>query len=383
MFSYRHAFHAGSHSDVFKHLVAQHLLQYLVSKEAPLLVVDTHAGAGFYALQGEHARKSGESATGIAKLWDDLHLPPALARYIGTVRALNLRHHAGDALRFYPGSPLLLLDGMREQDKLRLFELHPTDYRILAANVKQLSEEPQHRRQIQVQQADGFGGLKGFLPPPSRRALVLMDPSYEDKHDYKRVTDTLNDALIRLASGTYAIWYPVLPRPEARGLPARLARLAQTADREWLNVVFAVAKPRRGANGGTVLTESGMFIINPPHTLAGMLKDTMPALVKKLAQDEGAGWRVESSQTTPIAATRKVIKPSWTGTPGPRPEPVVATRKPDAPRKTSAKPVPGKAATGPSYDKIELAADVSADPRFAARVPAKAVRPGTTKKPTR
>jgi 23S rRNA (adenine2030-N6)-methyltransferase len=139
--------------------------------------------------------------------------------------ALVQRFNQGAHIRVYPGSPFILQQLLREHDKLKLFELHPTDLRALAGNVAQLNAG----RQVAVLQEDGFEGLRRFLPPPSRRALVLCDPSYELKSDYARVPEMLQDALKRFATGTYAVWYPIIPRPEAHDLPRRLKSAATKA----------------------------------------------------------------------------------------------------------------------------------------------------------
>lgn len=288
MFSYRHAFHAGNHADVLKHLITLATLDYLTSKGAPLMVVDTHAGAGFYALGSAYALRSGEARSGINKLWDAMHLPPTVATYVEAIRDFNLKH-GSETLKFYPGSPLLLFDALRPEDKLRLFELHPADHDILAQNIQQLKAG----RQIIVQHANGFEGLKAYLPPPQRRALVLIDPPYEDKTDYKQVYNTLADALTRLATGTYVVWYPIIERPESRNLPERLKKLAPPKGErpDWLHVTLVVGRnlPEAPMN----LQASGMFILNPPYTLEPMLRSALPALTKLLG-GTGASYLIES-----------------------------------------------------------------------------------------
>jgi 23S rRNA (adenine2030-N6)-methyltransferase len=170
----------------------------------------------------------------------------------------------------------------RPQDRLRLFEKHSTEIRILQQNL-----EGEARRAI-VYAGDGFEGLKAMLPPPSRRGLVLIDPSYEDKADYKRTKQTLVDALVRFATGTYAIWYPLVQRRESRQLPNSL-KLAGAS--EWLHVNLTVKAP---AADGFGLHGSGMFIVNPPWTLMETLRQTMPWLVDVLAQDHEATFVLES-----------------------------------------------------------------------------------------
>ncbi|OVZ59143.1 23S rRNA (adenine(2030)-N(6))-methyltransferase RlmJ [Pigmentiphaga sp. NML080357] len=284
MFSYRHAFHAGNHADVLKHLVLVQLLRYFAQKDTPYWYIDTHAGAGAYALDGDWADKTAESGTGIARLWTRADLPAAVAEYVEEVEAFN----GDEFLRSYPGSPFLAAQAMRERDRLRLFELHPTEIDVLRRNVGQLGRDV--GRHTMVYAADGFEGVKALLPPPTRRGIVLIDPSYEDKRDYARVVQCLEEGLKRFATGCYAIWYPLVQRREAQQLPARLARVPARA---WLDVTLTVRKP---TGDGLGLHGSGMFVVNPPWLLEPALKEVMPWLTDVLAQDAGARFSLESRQ---------------------------------------------------------------------------------------
>lgn len=295
MLSYRHAFHAGNHADVIKHVVTMQLLQYLGQKDTPYTYIDTHSGAGVYALDSAYAAKNAEFETGISRLWERKDMPAPLAAYVKLVKDLN----PSGKMRYYPGSPYVADKTMRQEDRLRLFELHPSDSKILADNFRKLEAHAAEQgvrqtvrgKRVMIQRADGFAGLRALLPPPSRRALVLMDPPYEDKGDYRRVKDTLADALVRFATGTYAVWYPVLNRMESRQLPDQLKRLPANG---WLNVTLSVCAPSPDGFG---LHSSGMFVINPPWTLEPMLKELMPYLVSVLGTDAGAGFTLESGET--------------------------------------------------------------------------------------
>ena len=287
MLSYRHAFHAGNHADVLKHVVTIQLLRYLNQKDTPYMYIDTHAGAGVYALDGGYAAKNAEFETGISGLWDRKDLPEPLADYVQLIKALN----PSGKMRYYPGSPYCADKVMREQDRLRLFELHPSDSKILDENFRKLEahaaaqgQRPTMRgKRVMVQRGDGFLGLRALLPPPSRRGLVLIDPPYEDKTDYRHVKTTLDDALKRFATGIYAVWYPVLQRMESRQLPDKLKRVAANS---WLNVTLSISAPSPDGFG---LHSSGMFVLNPPWTLEPMLRSLMPYLVSVLGRDAGAG----------------------------------------------------------------------------------------------
>lgn len=280
MLSYRHAFHAGNHADVLKHFVLAELTAYLGQKDTPFYYVDTHAGAGLYSLDIGYATKLAEYVDGIGRLWERDDLPAPLAEYVKLVRAIN----PDGKLKAYPGSPWIAHQTLREQDRLRLFELHPADAELLHGNFRQFP------RRVMLNCADGFAGIKALLPPPPRRALVLIDPSYEDKADYRNVIAALEDSLARFATGVYVVWCPQLSRPESRQLPHKLVRLGA---KSWLQVSLTVREPD---NDGYGMHGSGLFIVNPPWMLRNTLKEVMPYLVTVLGQGAGAGFTLESDE---------------------------------------------------------------------------------------
>ena len=280
MLSYRHAFHAGNHADVLKHLLLLQLIRHFEQKDKAFWIIDTHAGASLYSLDAGYATKLSEARDGIARLWDRTDLPAALTDYLEQVRALN----PDGALKAYPGSPWLAYKTMREQDKLRLFELHSSDSRLLLENFRDAG------RQVMITPDDGFVGLKALLPPPTRRGMVLIDPSYETRDDYARVVQGLKDGLERFATGTYAVWYPQLGKIESHQLPEKLKRLPA---KSWLHVALTVRAP---SPEGIGMHGSGMFVINPPWTLAPMLEKLMPWLTEALAQDGGARYTLEHEE---------------------------------------------------------------------------------------
>ncbi|MDO4681548.1 MAG: 23S rRNA (adenine(2030)-N(6))-methyltransferase RlmJ [Lautropia sp.] len=193
----------------------------------------------------------------------------------------------------YPGSPALALQFMRPQDRMRCFEAHPNEIRVLQRNLSWAG------RRLQIFGEDGFEGLKALLPPVSRRGMVLIDPSYEDKRDYGRARRTLLDALERFATGTMVLWYPLVRRREAALLMEQLPRLPAG---DWLDVRLQVCRPPEDGHG---LYGSGMFVINPPYTLAAALKEAMPVLQRLLGQDESAGWVLATSADAPRGAPVK------------------------------------------------------------------------------
>ena len=327
MFSYRHAFHAGNHADVLKHMTLIATATYLTQKDAGLTIIDTHAGAGLYRLDGDFSQKSAEASEGVHKLFSSLVFNEKIAKndinnaqvapkliatllqnYLDCVAGFNTVQSKTTALSVYPGSPFVLFQHLRHaaRDKLKLFELHPTDFKSLAGNIAQLEAG----RTVSVAQADGFESLKALLPPPNKRALVLIDPSYEMKSDYAQVSACIQDAMKRFPTGTYAVWYPIIPRAESHDLPRRLKALAQLAKKPWLHATLnigqddedagAAPKVSIGPDGKPYsakrpgLRESGMFLINPPHTLKASLNEALPQVLEVLGRGRGKGFVVES-----------------------------------------------------------------------------------------
>lgn len=274
MLAYRHAFHAGNHADVLKHCVLQQILMYMNQKDKPYWVIDTHAGAGMYSLASDYANTKSEYLDGVARLWDCDDLPSVLREYMNLIQLCN---NKGD-WSLYPGSPEVIRRTIRADDRMRLFELHPTDFEILQENFER-------DRQAKLFKSDGFASLKALLPPPTRRAVIFMDPPYEIKTDYPKVVDALEEGLARFAEGVYVIWYPILTRGDHIRMLESLRKLSE----KKLNIAMTVQQPDEKGFG---MLGSGLFIINPPWTLKDTMQDIMPYLVEKLAQYPGASYEV-------------------------------------------------------------------------------------------
>lgn len=282
MLSYRHAFHAGNHADVLKHYVLSLVLDYFNQKSAPYWYIDTHAGAGFYALKDAYAQKNGEFVTGIARLIEEKSLSPTLSHFVHHIQSFNEKN----LLDFYPGSPKIAEHFLRADDKMRLFELHPKDYQLLLENFADANS-----RQTKVSMQNGFDGIKACLPPSSRRAVVLIDPPYEIKDDYALVVDCINDSLKRFATGTYMVWYPLLQRPEPQQM---LQHLQKLNPKNWLNISLTVQSPSESGYG---MHGSGVFIINPPYVLPSLLNESVPVMTKLLSLDNTANYQLTSHIT--------------------------------------------------------------------------------------
>jgi 23S rRNA (adenine2030-N6)-methyltransferase len=275
MFAYRHAFHAGNHADVLKHLVLVQLLQHLGHKEKGFRVIDTHAGAGAYSLRTEAANKKLEWLDGIGRLWERTDLPPGVAAYLDQVEAFN----GPGVLKNVPGSPCLIRQMLRPQDELHAFEVHPTDLRALEKLMADV-------RGVKVHLQDGFAGLNALLPPPTRRGLILIDPPYELKTDYGRVLSTVRDALVKFPDAVIAVWIPQVQLLDAQQLPQRLRNAVKgVAKKGWLDASLSVVAPQAGGFG---LLGSHMFVANPPHTLHTLLATELSWLAEVLGQYPGA-----------------------------------------------------------------------------------------------
>ncbi|MBD2782390.1 23S rRNA (adenine(2030)-N(6))-methyltransferase RlmJ [Xenorhabdus szentirmaii] len=270
MLSYRHSFHAGNHADVLKHTVQSLIIEAFKTKEKPFLYLDTHSGSGRYQLSGVHAERTGEYLEGISRIWLRDDIPEELAAYMKVVKALN----QNGVLRYYPGSPLVARHLLREQDELNLSELHSSDFPLLRT-------EFSRDRRARVLREDGFQQLKSKLPPKFRRGFVLIDPSYELKSDYQNVVRGIEDGVKRFATGTYALWYPVVLRQKIKRL---VKDLEATGIRKILQIELGV-RPDSDQRG---MTASGMIVINPPWKLEQQMKSVLPWLHQVLVP-EGTG----------------------------------------------------------------------------------------------
>jgi len=207
-------------------------------------------------------------------LWDCDDLPPVLREYMNLIQLCN---NKGD-WSLYPGSPEVIRRTIRADDRMRLFELHPTDFDILQENFER-------DRQAKLFKSDGFASLKALLPPPTRRAVIFMDPPYEIKTDYLKVVDALEEGLARFAEGVYVVWYPILTRGDHVRMLESLRKLSE----KTLNIAMTVQEPDEKGFG---MLGSGLFVINPPWTLKTTMATVMPYLIEKLAQYPGASYEI-------------------------------------------------------------------------------------------
>jgi len=271
--NYRHAYHAGNFADVMKHTALVAVLLHLRKKDAPFAVYDSHAGRGLYDLSGEEAAKTGEAADGITRLEAAFKQTPpndhpVLSAYLDIARSFGAVQ--------YPGSPLIAARLLRPQDRLIAIEKHPAESEALTAALKPW-------RKAQSLLADGYHRLPSLLPPAERRGVVLIDPPFEATNEFEQIANSFAKAFRRFATGTYLIWYPIKARQDAEALGGELRAAGAT---KLLRLELSV-----GARAEGRLSETGLFIVNPPFGFADAMARTLDAISPHLAQ------------TTPARAT--------------------------------------------------------------------------------
>ena len=273
--NYRHSYHAGNHADVLKHALLRRLLELMQRKDTPLCYLDSHAGTAFYDLQGETAGKTGEYQDGIGRLWqrDDLPL------WLNDFRAAVAGHNTADELRYYPGSPQLIADLLRPQDRMILSELHPVD----AETLKQYFAD---QEQVAVHQRDGYQLPKAFLPVAEKRALWLLDPPFEQPDELQRCISALQIAIQRMRQTIIALWYPIKDQRLLRDFYQQIADAGlPKALRVELNI--RPADNQMGLNG------SGLILVNPPWPIWEELAQVLPWLARTLAQSGEGSYRLD------------------------------------------------------------------------------------------
>ncbi|MDI1247972.1 MAG: 23S rRNA (adenine(2030)-N(6))-methyltransferase RlmJ [Lacunisphaera sp.] len=277
--NYRHHYHAGNYADVFKHTLLLLLLRAMQRKEKGFLYLDTHAGRGGYDLSVPSVLPDGRSRepehpAGIGRLWGAADLPPVLQDFVALVRRFNDRNGAtGEELKYYPGSPWIAKLLLRPQDRLALCELREDD-------AEALDFEFARESRVTVQVLDGYTGLKALLPPPEKRALVLIDPPFEAKGEFAAVARGLKDALKRLPGAVIAVWYPITER--ARTAEFHHALLELAAPTLFAELTIA------GEESLVRMKGCGLLILNPPWQIDWEIRAVLPALRDRLRLDAGA-----------------------------------------------------------------------------------------------
>ena len=276
--NYRHAFHAGNFADVMKHALLVRILAYLQRKETPLRVIDTHAGVGLYDLTSDEAGRTGEWVDGIGRLEEAFspEVEEVLAPYRTVIADVRARH--GETA--YPGSPAIVRELLRRQDRGVFVELHPADHAVLSEAFNEVTN-------LKVMHLDGWTALHALIPPKEKRGLVLIDPPYEKPNELERLGTELIAALKKWPTGVYAGWYPV---KDVGPVDAVAARLHQESPRPGLRIELYVDDPR----DPTRLNGSGLFVLNPPWSLQQEAETLLPALAERLSRSGYGAYRCEA-----------------------------------------------------------------------------------------
>jgi 23S rRNA (adenine2030-N6)-methyltransferase len=255
--NYRHAFHAGNFADVVKHVALVRILLHLRKKDTPFAVLDSHAGRGIYDLAAGEAQRTGEAANGIEKL-RGLKGPEALERYLALVEE--------SGPRMYPGSPLIAAKMLRPQDRLVAVEKHPEEAEILRQVLSIF-------RKARAEEGDGYERLAALLPPPERRGVVLIDPSFEAVDEFEAAAEAVKGAVRRFATGIFLVWYPVKSQAAARAFCGEV--LAGGAAKA-LNIEIAVDVVEGR------LARAGLLVLNPPFGFDSDMTEILGAIAPRL-----------------------------------------------------------------------------------------------------
>jgi 23S rRNA (adenine2030-N6)-methyltransferase len=277
--NYHHDYHAGNFADVLKHVVLTRVLIFMKEKPKPFRVIDTHAGAGLYHLEGAEASKTAEWRDGIGRIFD-AGMPPGAATllepYLDAVRAVN-----GARLTHYPGSPVIARHLMRSEDVLVANELAD-------AECQRLKSALHRARSTIVLNLDAGNAVKSLLPPKERRGVILIDPPFERRSEFDDLAASVKEARARFETGTYLIWYPL---KDATAADRFVATAIASNDQKYLDVRLSVTSPFPGLG----LTASGVLVLNPPFTLARELEAVLPYLKDRLAEGTGSSFDVRTN----------------------------------------------------------------------------------------
>lgn len=278
MLSYQHGYHAGNFADVIKHLALVHILNHMIQKEKPIFYLETHAGKGIYPLNAPETQKTQEFKAGILPVWNKREaLSDAFKRYFEVIQTLN----PSSKLETYPGSPYFAAQILRSQDRLTLCERHPQEFEKLKAFPKQ-------GKRIHIACQDGLLALDQLLPPPEKRGLIFIDPSFEIKTEYRTLPKTLFNAYQRFPQGVFCLWYPIVKTLDHKQLTHKLKAqsLAKTLQIEFLLPIHPIQSNLYGM---------GIWVINPPHTLTQSLHSALSALCK-IFPYQGAQFSIKEGQ---------------------------------------------------------------------------------------
>ena len=258
MLSYRHGYHAGNAADVLKHFILTYVLDYIKKKDKGFIFIDSHAGAGKYLISDPYMQKNKEYLQGIEKILQLKNDNIFLKKYLDLIKSINFNSE----LKIYPGSCYLAARSLRPNDNLYFFELHPKEFLNLKKNFENDSR-------VIIENRDSYQRLKKLLPPKEKRAVILIDPSYELKDEYEKVLEMLSDCYKKFPLGVYIIWYPVLKSKKSEKF------IFNVLKKKYKNLSHVEMITDNSNNG---MQGSGLFILNCPWSIENDIKKSLETI---------------------------------------------------------------------------------------------------------
>ena len=258
MLSYRHGYHAGNAADVLKHFILTYVLDYIKKKDKGFIFIDSHAGAGKYLISDPYMQKNKEYLQGIEKILQLKNDNIFLKKYLDLIKSINFNSD----LKIYPGSCFLAARSLRPNDNLYFFELHPKEFLNLKKNFENDSR-------VIIENRDSYQRLKKLLPPKEKRAVILIDPSYELKDEYEKVSEMLSDCYKKFPLGVYIIWYPVLKNKKSEKF---IFNVLKKKYKNLSHVEMITDNLNNGMQG------SGLFILNCPWSIENDIKKSLETI---------------------------------------------------------------------------------------------------------
>ena len=258
MLSYRHGYHAGNAADVLKHFILTYVLDYIKKKDKGFIFIDSHAGAGKYLISDPYMQKNKEYLQGIKKILQLKNDNIFLKKYLDLIKSINFNSE----LKIYPGSCYLAARSLRPNDNLYFFELHPKEFLNLKKNFENDSR-------VIIENRDSYQRLNKLLPPKEKRAVILIDPSYELKDEYEKVLKMLSDCYKKFPLGVYIIWYPVLKSEKSEKF---IFNLLKKNYKNLSHVEMITDNLNNGMQG------SGLFILNCPWSIENDIKKSLETI---------------------------------------------------------------------------------------------------------
>jgi len=274
MLSYQHLYHAGCHADVVKHVVIGEVLSAMQQKDAALFAIDAFASRGWFDLDSPEALKNREFETGIGKLWPLRHkpMPIGVSRWLQVIQSLNEE----GSFSHFPGSTALLHHWQRAQDRVAACEMHPQEFEALRSAFTSSRGFALHKR-------DAYESLGALLPPKEKRGMVLLDPSYEEKDEYRRIGQVVAAAYPHFRAGVYLIWYPLLPAERHKEL---FREMHKSGIRKIMRAELHGCGAFAGREAPMQMQGSGMLIVNPPWHAMQSIRESL-GWIKKILCPEG------------------------------------------------------------------------------------------------